>query len=61
MATYIFECKECEKQEEKDIPMSEYDKLKNEQKCSKCGGDMFRVFVPINDAIYNAHGFYVNP
>ncbi len=40
--TYLFKCKKCGKKEEKDIPMSEYDKEKNNQTC-KCGAKMERV------------------
>lgn len=40
---YLFECKKCEQQEEKEIQMADYDKEKNKQKCSKCGGEMYRI------------------
>ena len=42
MANYTFCCTSCKKQEERNIPMSDYDKEKNNQICS-CGAKMQRV------------------
>lgn len=39
---YLFKCNKCGKKQERDIPMSEYDKRKNNQVC-ECGGKMQRV------------------
>ena len=39
---YLFKCVSCKKKREIDIPMSEYDKQKNNQVC-ECGGKMQRV------------------
>ena len=40
---YRFRCLECDCEENKEIPIAEYDKKKKEQVCSNCGGDMERV------------------
>lgn len=40
---YLFNCLKCGCDEEKEIPIADYDKLKNYQVCSNCGGDMKRV------------------
>lgn len=60
MAVYKFKCIKCKKTEEKEIPMADYDKEKNNQIC-KCGEKMQRVFESIGDPIYNCGGFYVKP
>lgn len=44
MAKYDFQCTECSNIEEKDIPMSEYDKEKDKQICSRCGSKAVRVW-----------------
>ena len=40
---YKFKCKACNKEEEKEIPIKEYDKEKTKQVCSDCGSKMDRV------------------
>ena len=40
---YKFKCKECNKEEEKEIAIKEYDKEKTKQVCSSCGSKMVRV------------------
>ena len=40
---YKFKCKACNKEEEKEIPIKEYDKEKTKQTCSNCGSKMDRV------------------
>ena len=40
---YKFKCKACNKEEEKEIPIKEYDKEKTKQTCSNCGAKMGRV------------------
>lgn len=40
--TYIFKCTKCNKKDERDIPISDYDKEKHNQVC-KCGGKMERI------------------
>ena len=35
---YTFRCEKCNKQEEINIPMSEYDEEKDKQVCVHCGG-----------------------
>lgn len=57
MATYIFKCTKCRKQEEKEIPINEYDKEKHKQVC-KCGASMQRVFTDIGMTVYNCKGMY---
>lgn len=57
MATYYFECEKCNKTQEREIAMKDYDKEKNNQYCV-CGHQMKRVFKPIGLTIYNATGFY---
>ena len=42
MANYTFRCTSCKKQEERNIPMNQYDTEKNNQICS-CGAKMERV------------------
>ena len=39
---YNFFCKSCGAEEEKEIPIKDYDKEKENQKCT-CGGKMKRV------------------
>lgn len=41
--TYKFKCKECGNIQDIDIKMSDYDELKNKQKCEKCNSKMERV------------------
>ena len=40
---YKFKCKTCNKEEEKEIAIKEYDKEKIKQVCSACGSKMDRV------------------
>jgi NAD-dependent SIR2 family protein deacetylase len=40
---YLFKCVSCGKKQEKEICIKEYDRLKNFQKCDKCGGQLKRV------------------
>lgn len=54
---YDFEC-ECKNIEEKDIPISQYDELKDKQICSKCGKKMSRVFGSIGGVEYKMSGCY---
>lgn len=61
MAVYNFKCIKCGYVEEKEIAMSDYDKEKENQKCSKCNEKMERSFDPIAAPIYEAHGFYCKP
>ena len=42
MANYTFRCTSCKKQEERNIPMKDYDTEKNKQICT-CGAKMERV------------------
>ena len=39
---YTFTCSKCNKEEQKEIPINEYDTLKDKQVCSKCGSKMTR-------------------
>ena len=39
---YTFICSKCDNEEQKDIPINEYDTLKNKQVCSKCGSKSVR-------------------
>ncbi len=55
---YIFECSKCNVQEEREIPISDYDKEKNNQVCNTCKSKMNRVFIPIGNTIYSCGGFY---
>ena len=43
MAYYTFKCVDCGKEQEKEICMKDYDKLKNSQKCESCGGVLKRI------------------
>lgn len=54
---YLFECKKCGIQEEKEISIKKYDEEKGKQEC-KCGGKMERVFTPIGATEYKCGGFY---
>ena len=40
---YNFYCKKCNKNHEIDIPMNEYSKVKNDQKCPDCNEKLERV------------------
>lgn len=40
---YRFQCTECKSEEEKNIPVSDYDTEKEKQVCSNCGAKMQRV------------------
>lgn len=40
---YTFRCPECLKEFPIEIPINEYDKLKNSQRCYYCGGPLKRV------------------
>ena len=40
---YLFRCVSCKCEEEKEIPIKEYDKEKTKQTCSNCGAKMERV------------------
>jgi predicted nucleic acid-binding Zn ribbon protein len=40
---YRFQCIKCKCEEEKNIPVSEYDTEKEKQICSNCGAKMKRV------------------
>lgn len=40
---YTFRCNKCDTTIIRDIPMSEYDKLKSQQKCNNCGSVLERV------------------
>jgi putative FmdB family regulatory protein len=42
MPVYEYQCKECKKVFEKNVPMSEY---KNDQPCPDCQGDAERVMI----------------
>lgn len=54
---YLFNCQKCDKTEEREIPITEYDQKKNEQICN-CGAKMERVFTPIAGTEYKCKGFY---
>lgn len=55
--TYKFECKECQNEEEKNIPVEKYDEEKHKQICSKCNGSMFRI-IEFSDAVGLCSGMY---
>ena len=40
---YEFECELCKTQAEIDIPMNEYEDLKDKQSCPRCSGKMKRI------------------
>ena len=40
---YRFSCTECKCEEEKNIPVKDYDTEKEKQVCSACGGKMQRL------------------
>ena len=40
---YRFICTECKCEEEKEIPIKDYDREKKKQTCSNCGGKMQRL------------------
>lgn len=61
MAKYDFNCEKCKTNVELEIPMSEYNEVKDKQVCSKCGSKLVRVLVPVGEPIYNCGGFYVKP
>lgn len=62
MASYKFKCTKCEKEEERDIPMSHYDEQKDKQLCSECVSKMTRVIefsgsVKLCEGMYGANGW----
>ncbi len=40
---YNFKCQNCGEVQEKEICVKDYDRLKNSQTCSKCGGTLKRI------------------
>ena len=55
---YPFECPKCGKGGDIEMPISEYDKRKDNIIC-ECGTKMKRVFTPFGAVILNCQGFYV--
>lgn len=47
---YKFKCSECQKEQDIECSMKEYDNLKNTLYC-KCGGKMERVFEPFTGSV----------
>ena len=43
MAFYNFKCTKCGKEQEKEISMKDYDRVKNTQVCKECGGVLKRI------------------
>lgn len=40
---YLFKCPDCGSQRNIEIPISDYDEMKNRQQCSNCGSILKRV------------------
>ena len=40
---YLFRCVDCGEEQEKEICIKDYDRLKNNQKCKNCGGVLKRI------------------
>ena len=40
---YNFRCSKCGKEQEKEISMKDYDRVKNTQTCNECGGVLKRI------------------
>lgn len=55
---YCFVCRSCDNEEEKDIPMADYNEQKEKQVCSKCGGKMARKFEAFKGAVTLCSGMY---
>lgn len=55
--TYKFQCIKCGSIEEKNIAISDYDKEKNNQVCSKCNNKMERI-LEFDGAIGLCSGMY---
>ena len=55
--TYTFQCEKCNKQEEINIPMSEYDEEKDNQFCVHCGAKLKRV-LEFNGTVNLCYGCY---
>ena len=55
---YKFKCTKCRHIEQKDIPMSDYSKLKDSQVCSKCGAKTERVIEWTGMAEGSGDGWY---
>lgn len=53
---YKFRCEQCGQEQEKEISMKDYDKLKNNQVCSKCGGVLKRI-IEWQGCAYNLGGY----
>lgn len=56
MAYYNFKCQNCGAEQEKEISMKDYDRLKNSQTCSKCGGVLKRI-IEWEGGAYNLGGY----
>ena len=54
---YKFKCEKCQKEEMRNIKLSEYDVLKNKQFC-KCGEKMQRVIEWQGTATGSGEGWY---
>jgi len=55
---YKFKCKECNREEEKEIAIKDYDKEKDKQVCSECGSKMERVHEWSGIAIGSGEGWH---
>ena len=57
---YLFKCTnaDCKCEEEKEIPIKEYDKEKTKQTCSNCGAKMDRVIEWVGVATGNGEGWF---
>ena len=55
---YNFFCKSCGPEEEKEIAIKDYDKEKEKQVCSSCGGKMQRLLEWTGIATGSGEGWY---
>ena len=55
---YRFICTECKCEEEKEIPIKDYDEQKEKQICSSCGGKMQRLLEWEGIATGNGEGWF---
>lgn len=53
---YKFKCEKCNTTVERQIPIDDYDKEKNNQKCNNCGNTLVRV-IEFEGAFGNTGGY----
>lgn len=58
MSVYTWKCDNCGKEFENEIPMSEYTKVKDSQKCPDCNNHATRTWIMDTLTIKNCEGTF---